>query len=223
MLNREKLVYTYEHRQAVNYVAGRLLDTHKYLQMYDRIHFHDLDKSLLNTLVPDTKLVSMYHKLTNPHHMQKSNIHAHEVSYDDMLEAIIDYESAGYTKADKPLNAYDTVCTATFLSDETRERLLGVLKDLGIDSSYRNTPEDSDWVEYKKTLVPATRTITLGDIEDLISGSIDVVGREIFCYAHAVKDNPLRTLMRKYEIKEFSTEEFTKALQKEVAQIENGR
>jgi hypothetical protein len=205
LFNGEKLIYTYEHRQAVAYVAGRILDSHKYLQMYDRIQYHDLDKSLLNTIVPDTKLVSRYHKLTNPHHMWATNIHAGEFTYDDMLEAIIDYESSGYTKADKPLNAYDTICTASFMSDEIREKLLSILKEYNMDRSYRNTPYESDWIAYKNHMVPASE---------------ESIGREISCYASAVSDNPLVLLGQKYQIQEFTADAVIDAIKKEIETIE---
>ena len=60
---------------------------------------------------------------------------------------VLDWESARYTKPDKPLNGYDTLYK--FYPNLTNE-ILPILKEFNIDKS--NLPMDKDILKYCKTL-----------------------------------------------------------------------
>lgn len=140
--NYEKLYYTFMHRRALRYVLDSYFPDHP---MYDdldyRAEIHDLDKALYLILGGDKKQASAYHRATNPHHMEgnaaPSNL--------DMIEAIIDYECAGFTKADKPLNAYDTVIQ---WNKPHGSELVGLMEQFDMARSYENTPADAGWCSW---------------------------------------------------------------------------
>lgn len=64
-----------------------------------RAEFHDIDKVMLY-LITTKKNASFIHRAYSVHHMENSDIKC----IIDIFEAVMDYESAGYTKEDKPLN-----------------------------------------------------------------------------------------------------------------------
>lgn len=156
--NYEKLYYTFLHRRAFCYVLDTYFPDHP---MYDdldyRAEMHDLDKALFLALGGDRKEASAYHRATNPHHME-GNANPTEL---DMVEAIIDYECAGFTKADKPLNAYDTVVQ---WGKPHASELIALMEDFGMARSYENTPDDADWVEWNGGWEP-NETGMLRDID----------------------------------------------------------
>lgn len=103
MFNQRYIDYTFAHRLAFRFVVETILeDPEDYEVMVARAEAHDLDKVLLYTLVPKEE-ASYYHRRTSPHHPQENN-NVFKDRY-DLLEAVIDFECAGYTKANKPLNA----------------------------------------------------------------------------------------------------------------------
>lgn len=67
--------------------------------------FHDLDKVLMYFFLPflGIKIIKKMHKTINRHHITEYK-DSDECNYD---EAIIDWESARYTKKDKPLTALE--------------------------------------------------------------------------------------------------------------------
>lgn len=138
----EKLTYTFAHRRAFRFVLDTYFPDHP---MYDdldyRAEMHDLDKCLYIALGGDPKAASAYHRMTNPHHME-GNANPTEL---DMTEAIIDYECAGFTKADKPLNAYDTVIQ---WGKPHGDELVELMERFGMAQSYENTPDNPDWVAW---------------------------------------------------------------------------
>lgn len=64
---------------------------------------HDLDKFIFY-LMCDKKTTSKIHRIISKHHLE--NDEKKKVNY---LDAIIDWECARYTKADKQLNARETM------------------------------------------------------------------------------------------------------------------
>jgi hypothetical protein len=131
----EYCAYTYRHRQAIKYLINKLIDDDKTKQeMLKRAIAHDIDKIIMYQFI-DRAEASKLHKLNASHHMA-NNI---PKTYFDMLEAVLDYESSGYTKPDKPLNAFDTI--NRFKREGTVEpivcnKLLDICKEYGLDSSY---------------------------------------------------------------------------------------
>lgn len=95
----------------------------KYLH-WIRYPFHDLDKLLMTMFLPflNRKTISKIHREHCPHHIEyyDPTYPSHREKYmngysarwtkflNHLDEAIIDWESARYTKSDKPLDAWDT-------------------------------------------------------------------------------------------------------------------
>lgn len=131
MKNFEYCVYTYKHRLALKEV----IKNNEYLpkttknELLKRAEVHDMDKMVMY-LFWEKKKASKYHRETASHHIDNDISKTNT----DYLEAIFDYECAGITKPDKPLNAYDTVLK--FYS-KYEGVLLPFLKKLHMDSSYR--------------------------------------------------------------------------------------
>lgn len=142
MKNIYYLRYTYMHRKAIEFVI-RQITTLSELEkeaLMQRAKWHDLDKSFLYTLI-DKKCASNIHTEFSNHHMENQK----EKTELDKLEAVLDYEAAGYTKEDKPRNAFDTVRE---LKPDLMDMLLPIMKRLGIDNSYKNTPENEAWKQF---------------------------------------------------------------------------
>jgi len=97
--------YTLEHKKAFLQVERNLLG-HNTL----RGIIHDTDKlfclyPLAFILGRDKKWVQNNHRKHNRHHVECKK----ERTRRDYIEMIIDWECARFTKADKPLDAYDTM------------------------------------------------------------------------------------------------------------------
>ena len=102
MKNQEYIEYTYLHRKVVMYLANKYIKRDKE-KILKQIQYHDMDK-LFMYLFYDKKDVSAMHRKLTSHHENEI-----EKNYIDYIEMILDWESARYTKPDKPLNAYDTL------------------------------------------------------------------------------------------------------------------
>jgi hypothetical protein len=175
MKNLQYLENTFRHRQAFRFTVEKLIeDKVVKAHMLERARFHDLDKAVLYTLM-DKKEASHYHKLHSPHHMGSDNISITSKSYYDIMEAMIDYECGGYTKADKPLNAYDWLHSAEWMPGDIKAKLELMLIGYQINYSYRNTPDDPDWVEYKKSLPEPTEELIMSEIYDYLIHTPDNV------------------------------------------------
>ena len=135
MKNKEHIEYTYKHRKVVMLLAKKYFNDNK--ELLERIEMHDLDKMFMY-LFYDKKTVSRMHRDLSKHHENDL-----EKDYLDYVEMVLDWESARYTKPDKPLNAYDTL--VNFYTDMT-DFILPILKDMGIDKS--NMPMDEDILNY---------------------------------------------------------------------------
>lgn len=148
MKNREFIEYTYKHRKIVMLLANKYFKGNK--EILEQVEYHDLDK-LYMYLFYDKKIVSKIHRENSNHHDNDL-----EKSYNDYVEMVLDWESARYTKPDKPLNAYDTLYK--YYSDLS-DKILPILKDIGIDKS--NMPMEQDVVLYAKDL----ENVVFEDIE----------------------------------------------------------
>ncbi len=134
MKNLEWNIYTYRHRRAFEYCVKKLVhDPLMCERMLERARYHDMDKMLMY-LFFDQETAQRLHVQSMPHHLENSC----EKSEEDLLETVIDYECAPYTKPDKPLNAYDFVSRLydmKLLDAEMKDRLTAVMAELGIDHS----------------------------------------------------------------------------------------
>jgi hypothetical protein len=170
--NLDYLKYTFEHRIAVRYLLEKFkshFDADTYEELQKRVRFHDLDKAFLY-LFCDKPTCSNFHKLTAKHHMRDNNLwglfNPHTLI--DYYEAVLDYESAAYTKKDKPLNAFDTIMHVDWMTDVDRGTMIQCVKELGIASSYRNSPNDPKWLAFRKTQPEATFENIFAEILDFI-------------------------------------------------------
>ena len=148
MKNQEYIEYTYLHRKVVMYLANKYIKKDKE-KILKQIQYHDMDK-LFMYLFYDKKDVSAMHRKLSLHHENEI-----EKNYIDYIEMILDWESARYTKPDKPLNAYE---------------ILPILKEFEIDKP--NLPMEKDVLEYANSL----KNISMEDIEKEL---IDYIKQEM--------------------------------------------
>ncbi len=159
MKNREYIEYTYKHRKIVIYLANKYVKENKEETM-NQIEFHDLDK-LYMYLFYNKKDVSNVHRQLSSHH--DNSIEKTDADY---VEMVLDWESARYTKPDKPLNAYDTLYK---YYPEMKEKILPILKKFKIDKS--GLPMEEDVLEYAKSL----SNTSIDDIKEELKHYIDVL------------------------------------------------
>jgi len=149
MKNKEHIEYTYKHRKIVMLLAKKYFSENK--ELLEQIEYHDLDK-LFMYLFYDKKSVSKIHREHSQHHDNEL-----EKTYLDYVEMVLDWESARYTKPDKPLNAYDTLYGYYPTMIDT---ILPILKEIGIDKP--GMPMEEDIIEYTNNL----NKITCEEVEE---------------------------------------------------------
>lgn len=158
MKNKEYIEYTYKHRLVVIYLAKKYFPNNK--ELLKQIELHDLDKLFLY-LFFNKKDVSKLHRDLNYHHeneLEKSKL--------DYIEMVLDWESARYTKEDKPLNAYDTL--VNYYSN-MKEEILPILKEMNIDKP--SLPKEEDVCEY----VEEINNISIDDIKEDLKNYLNLV------------------------------------------------
>ena len=94
----KKIIYTLKHNRKIVELYKKYISTKVPL----RIQFHDIDKVFLY-LILSRETVHKLHRKYSKHHI--NNLHKNEIH---IVEMVLDWESARYTKVDKPLNAYET-------------------------------------------------------------------------------------------------------------------
>ena len=146
MNNFEDLLYTYKHRKVVLFLAKLYFDNE---DLMEQVKKHDLDKMYL-LLFCEKKDINKFHRNISSHH--DNDIPKTELDY---MEMVLDWESARYTKADKPLNAFDTM---NKYYPHLKEKILPILSELKLD--YSTFEKDKFVAQYVKTL----DTITIDDI-----------------------------------------------------------
>ena len=146
MRNMGWCIYTYRHRKAFEYCVRKLVkEPGLREEMLRRARIHDMDKMLMY-LFMDQPEAQKLHFQTKKHHMENSL----PKTYEDLVETVIDYECAPYTKPDKPLKAFDFVhklMERKAIDAQTGEKLIGVMRDLGIDHS-SSAADDPEGMEY---------------------------------------------------------------------------
>ena len=152
MKNYDRLLYTYKHRKIVEFLAKKFSNDDELLE---RVKSHDLDK-MYSLLFYDKKSIVPVHRKLSSHH--DNDIPKTELDY---IEMVLDWESARYTKDDKPLNAYDTLYK---FYPGLEDKILPILKNFKIDHS--TSDKDEDVVAYCQSL----SDVTVDDIKkDLIN------------------------------------------------------
>lgn len=158
MKNKDYIEYTYKHRKIVIYLANKYYKDNK--ELLDKVKLHDLDK-LFMYLFYEKEDASNIHRDLMSHHQNK--IVKDKLDY---MEMVLDWESARYTKPDKPLNAYDTLYR---FYPGLEEHILPILKELGIDKP--NLPMEEDVWEYTQSIVNVNKE----DIKNEIIEYLDLL------------------------------------------------
>lgn len=138
MKNFEQLLYTYKHRKVVELLAKKFHCNKEFLELLKK---HDLDKMYL-LLFYDKKNIEPVHRELATHHDNSIEKNSY-----DYIEMVLDWESARYTKPDKPLNAYDTLYR---FYPHLENNILPILKKFKIDKS--NLPMDDKIFDFCKNL-----------------------------------------------------------------------
>lgn len=127
MKNFDFCKYTYIHRKIVMALVEKYI-TNKQdkIVMINRAELHDMDK-MVAYLLYDKKTCSQLHRENSSHHLANDI----DKTYFDYLEAVFDWESARYSKSDKPLNAYQTLYRHY---PNYEDQILHILKEYGLDS-----------------------------------------------------------------------------------------
>lgn len=158
MKNKDYIEYTYKHRKIVIYLANKYYKDNK--ELLDKVKLHDLDK-LFMYLFYEKEDASNIHRDLMSHHQNK--IVKDKLDY---MEMVLDWESARYTKPDKPLNAYDTLYR---FYPGLEEHIFPILKELGIDKP--NLPMEEDVWEYTQSIVNVSKE----DIKNEIIEYLDLL------------------------------------------------
>ena len=142
MKNFEKLAYTYNHRKILYYLAEKYYNNPELLE---RLKSHDMDK-LFMLLFYEKKDIEKVHRSLASHH--DNDIPKDKLDY---IEMVLDWESARYTKEDKPFNAYDTLYK---FYPHLESEILPILEELNINKS--TLEKEEDVVDYFNSLPEVT-------------------------------------------------------------------
>ena len=157
MNNFEHIEYTYKHRKIVIYLAEKYFKNN--VELLKQIQLHDLDKLYLY-LFYNKKDVSKMHRNLTKHH--ENEIEKNTLDY---IEMVLDWESARYTKPDKPLNAYDTLYK---YYPEMEKEILPILQQIKLDKT--NLPMEEDVIEYTNSI----NQISIKEIKNELKDFIDL-------------------------------------------------
>ena len=178
MNNLKWCQYTYIHRKAFEYCVNKLITEPKLRsEMLRRAELHDVDKMIMYLFL-DQRTAQQIHLQTQPHHLENDLPR----TYEDLVEAVIDYESAPYTKPDKPLNAYDFVKLLVgweALDQDMGDKLIAVMHDFGIDRS-GTASEDAEGMQY---------IASIGEITE------EMITEEILRYANKISEEELERII----------------------------
>ena len=150
MKNLEFIKYTYFHRKVVIYLANKYVKDNK-KEIMKQIKKHDLDKMFMYMFYNKSDASSIHRKLSTHH---ENNL---EKSHIDYIEMELDWESARYTKNDKPLNAYDTLYK---YYPSMEKEITPILEEFKINEP--NLPKEKDVEEYVKSI----QDVSLEDIKE---------------------------------------------------------
>ena len=178
MKNLKWCIYTYRHRKAFGYCVDRLIkEPALRSEMLRRARVHDMDKMIMYLFL-DQKEAQERHAMTKAHHLEN---HLPR-TYEDLVETVIDYECAPYTKPDKPLNAFDftnLLVDWKALDKEMGDQLIGIMEELGIANpdSYADDAEGQAYID------------SIGEVTE------EMIYEEILRYVSEVQDNELSEIL----------------------------
>lgn len=149
--NFHKMKYTYLHRQAIFYLAKELGINIDYMWA------HDTEKYIFY-LFETEDFTRKMHRTLSAHHWYSLGKNHSETT---LVEMMLDWESARFTKPDKPKNAYDTLYC--WMPDEIKEPMLPILKRHNLDKHIVFEPLSED--KYKKMSDAVTPNMILDELE----------------------------------------------------------
>ena len=151
--NLHKMRYTYLHRQAIFTLAEKLgIDATPYLT-------HDTEKYLMYLWLEED-VTRECHRILNRHHDYDKGV---AIDRETLVEMMLDWESARFSKPDKPRNAYDTLYK--WMPVEMHEPMAALLKEYNL---YYPTNESGITAEeYKKQSEAITPAMIAAEIEKL--------------------------------------------------------
>lgn len=158
MNNIEYIKYTFIHRKIVIYLANKYKIQDK--EILEQIRKHDLDKMFMYLFYAKKNVSEMHRKLSSHHDNEI------EKNYADYIEMVLDWESARYTKSDKPLNAYDTLYK---YYPQLEEQILPILKEFKIDKT--NMMMEDDVLNYAKSI----KDVSISEIKKELHEYIDYI------------------------------------------------
>lgn len=124
---RERIGYTIMHRRAIKAIIEVYVLEEDKEEVMKRYLVHDMDKVLMNLLDIPGNEIKKIHRENKSHHY----IDGKEYSRIDYIEMIIDWESARYTKEDKPLNAKNTLIK---YYNNIYGEIMPLLREMGLDN-----------------------------------------------------------------------------------------
>ena len=149
--NLHKMRYTYLHRQAIFTLAKRLgIDATPYL-------CHDTEKYFLYVWLEED-ITRECHRILNRHHDYDKGV---AVDRKTLIEMMLDWESARFSKPDKPRNAYDTLYK--WMPVEMHEPMAALLKEYNL--YYPTNEAGITAEEYKKKAEAITPAMIVAEIE----------------------------------------------------------
>ena len=151
--NLHKMRYTYLHRQAIFTLAEKLgIDATPYLT-------HDTEKYFMYLWLKED-VTRECHRILNRHHDYDKSV---AIDRETLVEMMLDWESARFSKPDKPRNAYDTLYK--WMPVEMHEPMAALLKEYNL---YYPTNEPGITAEeYKKQSEAITPAMIAAEIEKL--------------------------------------------------------
>ena len=120
--NLHKMKYTYLHRQAIFNLAKQLrIDTTPYLT-------HDGEKYFMYIWFEED-VTRECHRMLNKHHKYEEGPN---LDRETLVEMMLDWESARFSKLDKPLNAYQTLMK--WMPTVMYEPMMATLQEYNLDN-----------------------------------------------------------------------------------------
>ena len=138
MSKKDQIKYTLLHRRAIKAIIDIYCPDDYKNELYERQKDHDMDKVVMNLIGVPFEDIKKIHRLHNTHHYNEGNAYTKA----DYIEMIIDWESARYTKDDKPFNAYDTL--VKFYPNLTNE-IAPILKEMNLYTEDNTKNEEVNW------------------------------------------------------------------------------
>lgn len=138
-------------------------------EMLRRARVHDMDKMIMFLFI-DRKKAQDIHVQTARHHVENDL----NKTYEDLVEAVLDYESAPYTKPRKQLNAFDFVnreLEMGAMDPATGQALLKIIEELGIAYS-TSVSDDVEGKLYIESIGEVTENMLRDELLEFISMTI---------------------------------------------------